>query len=99
MCKLTSNGLTASAPMRNVRAGVDLPTSRRSSQGAPIQGAPRLAWPLLLPLRPNAYFVGVQAAASLAVAHRDLITDSDEVGENDLTGLRGRGSGGAHGDD
>src|SRR5688572_23448905 len=63
-------------------------------------GPPQWALPLLFrPLRPNAHFVGVKAAASLAVAHRHLITDSDEIGESDLTALRGRGGAGAHGDD
>ena len=53
--------------------------------------------PLLLwRLRPNAHFVGVQATARLAVAHRHLISDSDEIGQNDLSA--GRGRAGAHGD-
>jgi hypothetical protein len=41
----------------------------------------------------------VQAAASLAVVHRHLITDSDEIGDGDLTALRVRGGAAAHSDD
>src|SRR5687767_100813 len=86
MCKVAANRLRPD--LRSIE-------ERPSARGR----APHpWALPLFLrPLRADTHFVGVQAAASLAVAHRDLIADSDEISERDLA--TGRGGAGAHGDD